>query len=69
MLFTLVRFPKQQDKNTERGVKLGQTELDMQVVGSMVQPVAKVHFITRMAMFLRGTFETTKLTEREATLT
>ncbi len=69
VLFILVKFPKQQGRSMEQGVKLGRMELDTQVAGNMVQLVVRELFIIQMATFLKDTFETTKLMEKEATHT
>ena len=68
-LFIRVKFPKQQDRSMEQGVKLGRMELGMQVAGNTVQLVEREHFIIQMATFLKDTFVMTKRMEREATLT
>lgn len=63
------KFQKQQVRNTVREVKLGQTELDMQVAGGRGQPAVRGLSIIQMEMYLKDTFVMTRQMGKVATLT
>ena len=58
--FTLVRYSKQQGRNTVLEAKLGLTELDMLEAGKSDLLMARVRFTMQMGMFSRDTLNMTK---------